>query len=110
MNVNKVHWIVYGRHRIIFKCIRIYVSLSRMFQGVILSLQSISGDVADNVSHPRRQDPTMELVTYSFVLYLQHGRHDVKCKPSNGCLLQLLNVRRYVDSVIECTFAFYEGN
>ena len=24
----------------------------------------------------------MELITYSFVLYLQHGRHDVKCKPS----------------------------
>ena len=32
----------------------------------ILSLQSISGDVADNVSHP-----------LIFVLYLQHGRHDV---------------------------------
>ena len=48
----------------------------------ILSLQSISGDVADNVSHPRRLDPTMELITYSFVFYLQHGRHDVKCKPS----------------------------
>ena len=27
-------------------------------------------------------DPTMELITYSFVLYLQHGRHYVKCKPS----------------------------
>ena len=36
----------------------------------------------DNVSHPRRLDPTMELIPYSFVLYLQHGRHDVKCKPS----------------------------
>ena len=48
----------------------------------ILSLQSISRDVANNVSHPRRLDPTMELITYSFVLYLQHGRHDVKCKPS----------------------------
>ena len=22
------------------------------------------------------------IITYSFVLYLQHGRHDVKCKPS----------------------------
>ena len=51
---------------------------------VILSLQSISRDVADNVSHPRRLDPTMELITHSFVLYLQHGRHDVKCKPSIG--------------------------
>ena len=47
-----------------------------------LGLQSISRDMADNVSHPRRLDPTMELITYSFVLYLQHGRHDVKCKPS----------------------------
>ena len=50
----------------------------------ILGLQSISRDVADNVSHPRRLDPTMELITYFFVhvLYLQRGRHDVKCKPS----------------------------
>ena len=47
-----------------------------------LLMQSISWDVADNVSHPRRLDLTMELITYSFVLYLQHGRHDVKCKPS----------------------------
>ena len=35
----------------------------------ILDLQSISRDVADNVSPPRRLDPTMELITYSFVLY-----------------------------------------
>ena len=49
---------------------------------IILGLQSISQDVADNVSHPRQLDPTMELMTYSFVLYLQHGRHDAKCKPS----------------------------
>ena len=48
----------------------------------ILGLQSISRDMADHVSHPRRLDPTMELITYSFVLYLQHGRHGVKCKPS----------------------------
>ena len=48
----------------------------------ILSLQSISWDVVDNVSHPRRLDPTMELITYSFVLYLQNGCHDVKYKPS----------------------------
>ena len=49
----------------------------------ILDLQLISWDVADNVSHPRRLDPTLELITYIFlVLYLQHGRHDVKCKPS----------------------------
>ena len=34
-------------------------------------------DAADNDSHPRRLDPTMELITYSFVLYLQHGRRDV---------------------------------
>ena len=49
---------------------------------LILALQSTLWDVADDVSHPRRLDPTMELMTYSFVLYLQHGRHDVKCKPS----------------------------
>ena len=48
----------------------------------ILGLQSISWDVADNVSCPRRLDPTMGLMTYSFVLSLRHGRHDVKCKPS----------------------------
>ena len=48
----------------------------------ILGLQSISQDVSDNVSHPRRVDPTIELTAYSFVFYIQHGRHDVKCKPS----------------------------
>ena len=48
----------------------------------ILSLQSISGDVADYVNHLRWLDPTMELITYAIVLYLQHSRHDVKCKPS----------------------------
>ena len=48
----------------------------------ILGLHSISRDAPDNVSHPRRLDPTMELITYSIVLYLQHGGHDVKCKPS----------------------------
>ena len=64
-------------------------------QVTILSLQSISGDVADNVSHPRRLDPTMELITYSFVLYLQHGRHDVKCKPSIYiiCHLNIVQVK-----------------
>ena len=36
----------------------------------ILGLQSISRDVTDNVNHPRRLDPTIELITYSFVLYL----------------------------------------
>ena len=48
----------------------------------ILGLQSISRDAEDNGSHPRRLDPTMELIAYSFVLYLLHGRRDVKCKPS----------------------------
>ena len=48
----------------------------------ILGLQSVSRDVADNVSLPRRLDPSMELITYSFALYLQHGRYDVKCKLS----------------------------
>ena len=32
----------------------------------------------------RQLGPTMQLITYSFVLYLLHGRHDVKCKPSTG--------------------------
>ena len=48
----------------------------------ILGLQSVSRDVADNVSLPRRLDPSMELITYFFALYLQHGRYDVKCKLS----------------------------
>ena len=48
----------------------------------ILGLQSVSRDVADNVSLPRRLDPSMELITYSFAFYLQHGRYDVKCKLS----------------------------
>ena len=57
--------------------------LPNQIEGRILGLQSISRDVAHNASHPRRLDPTMELIIkYSFVLYLQHGRHDVKCKPS----------------------------
>ena len=41
-----------------------------------------SQDVSDNVTHPRQLDPTMELITYSFLLYLQHGCHEVICKPS----------------------------
>ena len=57
-----------------------YVQLSCVI--FLVCNQSLHGYVADNVSHPRRLDPTMELITYSFVLYLQHGRHDVKCKPS----------------------------
>ena len=52
----------------------------------ILSLQPISRDVADTVTHPRRLDPTKEFITYSFVLYLQHGCHDVKYKPSINIL------------------------
>ena len=48
----------------------------------ILGLQSISWNMADNVSHPHRPDPIVELITYFIVLYLQHGRHYVKCKPS----------------------------
>ena len=39
-----------------------------VFSEPILGLQSISWDVTDNVRHPRRLDPTMELTTYSFVL------------------------------------------
>ena len=58
--------------------------ISFFYSLCILGLQSISWDVADNVSHPRRLDPTVGLMTYSFVLYLQHGRHDDKCKPSIG--------------------------
>ena len=58
---------------------------------LILGLQSISRDVADNVSLPGRLDPTMGLITYSFVLYLQHGRHDVKCKPSIKLINRVLH-------------------
>ena len=47
----------------------------------IFGFQSISRDVADNVSPPYQLDPTMEIITFSFVLYLQHDRHDAKCKP-----------------------------
>ena len=63
------------------------VRLSYLAMRSRFGLQSFSRDVADNVSHPRRLDPTMELITYSFVLYLQHSRHDVKRKPSVGRLL-----------------------
>ena len=65
-------------------CDLVATDYSRYFAKLrpILGLRSISRDVAHNVSHPRRLDPTMELIKYSFVLYLQHGRHDVKCKPS----------------------------
>ena len=58
---------------LVIKCLGMNIKIP------ILGLQSVSRDVADNVSHPRRLDPTMELIRYSFVLYLQHGRHDVKC-------------------------------
>ena len=80
---------------------------------VILNLQSFSQDVADNVSHPRRLDPIMELTTYSFVLYLQHGRHDVKCKPSIYNLLDInvvsLNLHAYI-SYIPCNEAHWYWN
>ena len=52
--------------------------------------------MADNVGHPRWLDSTMELITYSFVLYLQHGRHHVMRKPSIqftatcGCLTKVI--------------------
>ena len=48
----------------------------------ILGFQLISQDATDNVIHSCPLDPTMlELTTYSFLLCLQHGRRDVKCKP-----------------------------
>ena len=31
---------------------------------------------------PTSAESDDELITYSFMLYLQHGRHDVICKPS----------------------------
>ena len=61
-------------------CFQPTVSMSE--KNYILGLQSISRDAENNGSHPRRLDPTVELITYSFVLYLQNGRRDVKCKPS----------------------------
>ena len=40
-------------------------------------------------------DPTEELITYSFVMYLQHDCHDVKCKPSN---IQIYNILIMMDT------------
>ena len=48
----------------------------------ILDLQSITWNLGENLNHPRWLNPTMELITYFFVVWLQHGRHCVKCKPS----------------------------
>ena len=45
------------------------VILSIHLLNTILGLQSISRDAEDNGSHPRRLDPIMELIAYSFVLY-----------------------------------------
>ena len=78
-----VMWHGMAWHGILYDlCLVFYLIYDTVIVWYILSLQSISRDVVDNVSHPRRLDPTMELITYSFVFYLQHGRHDVKCKPS----------------------------
>ena len=49
----------------------------------ILGLQSVSWDTADNVTHPRRLEPTIGTINYSFVIYLQHGGH--------GVVLQTIN-------------------
>ena len=70
---------------------------------LILGLQSISRDAENSGSHPRRLDPTMELITYSFVLYLQTGRRDVKCKPSMPKFkIQMTSSRkRFANTIIE---------
>ena len=65
-----------------------------LLRRTILGLQSISWNAADNVCQPRRLDPTMELITYSFVLYLQHGCYDVICK------LSIPNLRLRSDCVL----------
>ena len=63
-----------------------------------------------DVSHPRRLDPTMKLMTYTFVLYLQHGRHDVKCKPSIPYLYvyadRLFCAFFYVSYLWRCSLSF----
>ena len=61
---------------------KVHMSLYKNTCVFILGLESISRDVAYNASQPRRLDSTVELTKYSFVLYLQHSRHDVKCKPA----------------------------
>ena len=80
---------------------------SHVFFNSILGLQSISWDVAHNASHPCRLDPTMELIKYSFVLYLQHDRHDVKCKPSIGVYIlgnkKGIFVLTIIDNMIDVT-------
>ena len=70
------------------KCLFRLCGTSTVDMYIVFLVCNQSGDVVDNVSHPRRLDPTMELITYSFVLYLQHGRHDVKCKPSIYIIIQ----------------------
>ena len=50
----------------------------------------------DIASHPRRLDPTIELMKYSFVLYLQHSRHDVRCQPSNPGLCIGLSAQAFI--------------
>ena len=79
----------------------------------LISLQSISGDVADNVSHPRRLDPTIELITYSFVLYLPHGRHNVKMRTINYGFkgsFTLCNKNFRVIDTLKRTFCMLELN
>ena len=51
-----------------------------------------------SVTHAGWIQQLMELITYSFELYLQHGRHDVKCKPSIF-LIRFLRVYNHQYSV-----------
>ena len=70
----------------------------------ILGLQSISRDAAENVSHLGRLDLIMELITYSFVLYLQHGRHGVISKLSI-CLASMKDTK--IKDTTNTSFSLY---
>ena len=60
------------------------------------------------LSSPRRLDPTIAMIEYYFVLYLQHVCHDVTCKPSIPsyfCAFFTACVHRYFQTRERLTYA-----
>ena len=51
--------------------------------------------------------PYNELITYSFVLYLQHGRHDVIAKPS---ITYINETRKRLASIMKNPLSFLDLN